>query len=137
MLDITQSPKPNLLLKKKENSQGTGQVSMNKTKGGADKSKTSKINFKMPSGVQLSNLCKIQREKMEKVMSQHTTACSDDFPHLGQACEPMAELKLNLPGNRSACNDEDTDPQHKLAYTSPLLHFRAYRLSPYYRTKKA
>ncbi|KAK7500147.1 hypothetical protein BaRGS_00008694 [Batillaria attramentaria] len=134
LLDITHSPKPNLLIKDRQNSQDSSQTLKHKLKGGVEKTWT--INFKMPSGLQLNNLCKIQREKMDKVLSVHTVECLEDFPHLELNCEPICGLKLHLPGNRLAGTVDEDIRQHKLAYTSPLLHFKAYRFSPYYRTKE-
>ena len=58
LLDMTQSPKPTLLMKDRQNLQDSGQAS--KAEPPAENKKGESIKFRMPSGSQLSNLCKIQ-----------------------------------------------------------------------------
>ena len=58
LLDMTQSPKPTLLMKDRQNLQDSGQGSVAAPAVGNKKNQS--IEFQMPSGSQLSNLCKIQ-----------------------------------------------------------------------------
>ena len=63
LLDMTQSPKPTLLMKDRQNLQDSGQGSIAAPAVGNKKNQS--IEFKMPSGSQLSNLCKIQVSGMQ------------------------------------------------------------------------
>lgn len=60
LLDISQSPKPNLLLKEHKSAKKPEVASDANTQSPVGKKKLGTAKFKMPFGFQLQNLCKIQ-----------------------------------------------------------------------------
>ncbi|KAL8595356.1 hypothetical protein ACOMHN_020109 [Nucella lapillus] len=135
LLDMDQSPKPTLILRDRnspqEGAQGHGQ-------GSEEGSKKGRVgeDFRMPSGSQLNNLCRIQREKMDKVLSTAVYQPLKVFSNLGAPCCPIAQLRTVLPGSGQRNKTESEGESAHFAYTSPLLMFRAYRFSSYYRTRE-
>ena len=60
LLDMTQSPKPTLIMKGQQNSQESRQGTQSAGGAAGNSQVKGSIIFKMPTGSQLSNLCKIQ-----------------------------------------------------------------------------
>ncbi|KAK7107778.1 hypothetical protein V1264_015635 [Littorina saxatilis] len=133
LLDMTQSPKPTLLLKGCEDLKDSD-PSKTASSAPGKKAEGQSIAFKMPSGSQLRNLCKIQREKVERVLTSPAHLSHEIFSSLTQHCAPIPELKLVRSGSKQHKQEEESDGTD-LPYTSSLLPFRAYRFSSYYRTK--
>ncbi|XP_025096756.1 zinc finger C3H1 domain-containing protein-like isoform X2 [Pomacea canaliculata] len=133
LLDISQSPKPNLLLKEHKSAKKPEVASDANTQSPVGKKKLGTAKFKMPFGFQLQNLCKIQKEKVTKILSSQSYSSPEVFSNLSPHCDPIPELKIISLQEQK--RQEKGDPAG-LAFTSPLLYFKAYRFSPYYRTKE-
>ncbi|KAH9512248.1 hypothetical protein Btru_041268 [Bulinus truncatus] len=92
--------------------------------------------FKMPTGTQLSNLCKLQAEKIEKhLKGSHILSFSGSFVNLSQTSSPQLML-CSEDSKIEAVKLNCTHLPASYTYTSPLLMFKSYRLSPYFRTKE-
>ncbi|XP_071115471.1 zinc finger C3H1 domain-containing protein-like [Haliotis cracherodii] len=96
--------------------------------------------FVMPTGQQLANLRKLQNEKMERILKIQKSTTTSWCRRVGAYTALMAQLKeipkLKISKKGSAkSNGDNKNRQIDLTYKSPLLSFRAYRFSPYYRTK--
>ncbi|XP_059178694.1 zinc finger C3H1 domain-containing protein-like [Physella acuta] len=95
-----------------------------------------KFAFKMPSGMQLKYLSKLQDEKVEKhLRSPDAMSCIQNLHHYTSLSSPQQKLPSQL--TIQEVKDKKVPKQSaKLAYTSALLMFRSYRLSSFFRTKE-
>ncbi|XP_005097673.2 uncharacterized protein LOC101847582 [Aplysia californica] len=156
LLELNSSTIPNLPLtphkpkgtshSEKENMEGEqGQGGVGIEDGlSASKSEegVSQQNFRMPAGVQLVNLCKLQKEKVEKQLRgpRHMLSATSSykFPSLSSLRSSIVKKSrvVSLTKRSSAPDSTSVQPSCPVNYTSPLLTFRSYRLSPYYRTRE-
>lgn len=93
--------------------------------------------FKMPESSQLTSLRKVLHEKMQGFLKSPNSKVNstEDFSLLLPPIKSVSGLKLDVP---PVSNDQSNLPNISCfkPYKSPLLHFRSYRFSPFFRTKE-
>eukprot|EP00106_Octopus_bimaculoides_P010068 XP_014777510.1 PREDICTED: zinc finger C3H1 domain-containing protein-like isoform X2 [Octopus bimaculoides] len=93
-------------------------------------------NFEMPENSQLANLKTILHEKMQNLIepAQSKIVSWENFSHL---TPPSNSIPYPKSDNQSLNNLKMSQALRLYKpYKSPLLHFRAYRFSPFLRTKE-
>ncbi|XP_046566199.1 LOW QUALITY PROTEIN: zinc finger C3H1 domain-containing protein-like, partial [Haliotis rubra] len=133
LVELNPSNKPNIPLSSTEKDAKT-------LNGDKCKDDPQRPAFVMPTGQQLANLRKLQNEKMERILKIQKSTTTSWCRRVGAYTSLMAQLKeipklkISKKGNAKS-NGDNKNRQIDLTYKSPLLSFKAYRFSPYYRTK--
>ncbi|XP_013383591.1 zinc finger C3H1 domain-containing protein-like [Lingula anatina] len=156
-LDLNISMKPNLELTNLE--QGVGSVATSKpvgndndneiSSGSAAKISTNtnvqqkvadrtegQSQFTMPTGSQLENLCRLQKEKVDKFAVDEFSTKNIHYDLTEGFWSRLQEIPgLSFEMEKSTDSVCDIFSSQCNQYCSPLLNFRSYRFSPYFRQK--
>lgn len=101
------------------------------------KSEAQEESFKMPETSQLTNLRKLLHKNMQDLLKSPNPKVhlTEEFNLLIPVLKSVPNLKIDVP---SALNEQSNIPETTcyMPYKSPLLHFRSYRFSPFFRTKE-
>ncbi|XP_041350627.1 zinc finger C3H1 domain-containing protein-like isoform X2 [Gigantopelta aegis] len=128
LIELNTSNKPNIPTPKKDNS-----ISVSRTESVTAES--SAPVFKMPSSQQLIKLRKLQIEKSRRVLKSPLLHCPCHC-HFKDLIPQVKEIPGLLFKKRFTTEiTSDTSDLPTLLFSSPLLKFKAYRFSPFFRTK--
>ncbi|KAK3578434.1 hypothetical protein CHS0354_037400 [Potamilus streckersoni] len=133
LLEINPSTKPNITMDDNKSSRIDSNTSCY-----VDKDQTA---WCMPEGEALSRLCEMQLHRTDEVL--HSLSEEPFVPSLSsQNLTALLPHCKEIPGlhlwKKETLQVQNTDVhQHvEFTYRSPLLHFKAYRFSPYFRTRE-
>ncbi|XP_052809654.1 zinc finger C3H1 domain-containing protein-like [Mya arenaria] len=99
--------------------------------------KSEKDDVQIPEGKSLARILKLQKQRVDEALKMFCQQCSlkNEDNQLKAISAKVPQL-AQLEAYRSAIKPgTDEGPPITCNYRSPLLHFRSYRFSPYYRTK--